>query len=73
MLVEEGQAKPESKRPLLLSCLLSLLLIVLLGWMQASKSAVLDLKPQWLWVAVLPILIALITGKYIGKVKGPGF
>jgi hypothetical protein len=73
MLVEEGQDKPESKLPLLLSCLLSLLLIVLLGWMQASKSPVLDLKPQWLWVAVLPILIALITGKYIRRVKGPGF
>ena len=31
-----------------------------------------DLKAQWLWVAVLPILIILITGKYIGKFKGGG-
>jgi hypothetical protein len=72
-LMKKEQDKPESKRALLWSCALSLLLLALFGWMQASKSPVLDLKPQWLWIAVLPILIFLITGKYIGKVKGPGF
>jgi hypothetical protein len=71
--VEEDKKKPESKNALVWACLLSLILLVFFGWSQASKSSTLDLKPQWLWVAVLPILVAFVTGKYIGKFEGPGF
>ena len=70
--MEDEHHNQESKGPLVWSCVLSILLLVLFGWMQAAKSPVLDMKGQWLWIAVVPILIVLITGKYIGKLKGPG-
>jgi hypothetical protein len=62
----------KERHKLVWSCVASLVLLVLFGWMQASKSPAMELKAQWLWIAVLPILIVLITGKYIGKFKGPG-
>ena len=62
----------QSHKALWWSCGISLILLVGFAWLQVSKSAVMELKAQWLWLAILPILIVLITGKYIGKLKGPG-
>ena len=61
-----------SHKALWWSCVVSLVLLVVFAWLQVNRSAVMELKAQWLWLAVLPISIALITGKYIGKLKGPG-
>jgi hypothetical protein len=69
---KEEKKEPESNAVLVWACVLSLVLLVFFGWLQASKSSMLDLKPQWLWIAVLPILLALVTGKYIGKLKAAG-
>jgi hypothetical protein len=71
--VKEDKPKSESKPALLLSCAVSALLLVLLLWLQATHPDVMELKGQWLLIAVLPILIGLIIGKYIGKVKGHGW
>lgn len=62
----------QSHKALWWSCLVSLILLVVFAWLQVSRSAVMELKAQWLWLAILPILIVLITGRYIGKLKGPG-
>lgn len=60
---------PRSHKALWWSCVVSLILLIVFARLQVSKSAVMELKAQWLWLAVLPILIILITGKYIGKLK----
>ncbi len=54
------------------SCVCSVALLIGFGWLQAIKSPAMELKAQWLWIALLPILIVLLTGKYIGKFKGGG-
>ena len=55
------------------ACAGSTCLLVLFGAMQSYQSPVLGIRTQWLWIALLPILIVLITGRYIGKLKGPWF
>jgi hypothetical protein len=62
----------QSHKALWWSCVVSVILFVVFAWLQVSRSAVMELKAQWLWLAIVPILIVLITGKYIGKLKGPG-
>ncbi len=37
--------------------------------MQTWKWAALELKGQWLWVSVLPIVVALIVGGYVWRFK----
>lgn len=69
----EAEKSPESKLALLGSCALSALLLALFLWLQATHSRVMELKAQWLWIAVLPIVIGLVIGKYIWRLKvGPG-
>jgi hypothetical protein len=70
--MESKPTKPESKFTLLGCCAISLVLLIVFGYMQAKGSKVMDLKAQWLWIAVLPILVFIITGKYIGRFKGAG-
>ena len=52
------------------SCVASIILLVVFGWLQVRKSNVLELKAQWPWLAILPILLGLITGKHIGRFEG---
>ena len=55
------------------SCVASIILFVVFGWLQVRKSNLLELKAQWLWLAILPILLGLIIGKHIERLKGMGF
>lgn len=71
-LMGKEPPKSESKFTLLGCCAISLAMLIAFGYMQAKGSKVMDLKAQWLWIAVLPILVVLITGKYIGRFKGAG-
>jgi hypothetical protein len=51
------------------SCVASAVLLAVFWWLQVLKSPGMELKAQWIGVALLPILLALITGHYIGKLK----
>jgi len=73
MPLKADQPKRESKSHALgWSCAISIALLVVFGFLQTYKSPVMELKAQWLWIAVLPILIVLVIGKYIGKFEAPG-
>jgi hypothetical protein len=54
------------------ACVVSILLFLLFCGLQAASSSVLNLPVQWLGIAMLPILLALIVGGYIGKFKAAG-
>jgi uncharacterized membrane protein len=58
--MEEDKPNPESSRVLLWSCGVSALLLALFLYLQATKSAWMELKAQWLWIAVLPVVIGFI-------------
>jgi hypothetical protein len=70
--MEKERSKPQSKRPLLIACSISCVLVVLFGWMQTQKAPFLELKAQWLSVAMVPILVVLIAGNYIISLKAFG-
>jgi hypothetical protein len=67
--MEDNKPNPESSRVLLWSCGVSALLLALFLYLQATESAWMELKAQWLWVAALPVVIGLVIGKYVGKFK----
>jgi len=50
----------------------SLLLLILLGILQEKGAKFLTLSNQWIFLSILPILIALFVGGYITKFKGFG-
>src|SRR5437763_757057 len=54
------------------ACVISILLFLLFCGLQATGSSVLSLPVQWLGISVLPILLALIVGGYVGKFKAAG-
>ena len=54
------------------ACVVSILLFLLFCGLQAAGSSVLSLPVQWLGISVLPILLALIVGDYVGKFKAAG-
>lgn len=55
------------------ACVVSIVLLLVFCILQAIQSSVINLPAQWLWISVLPILLALVVGGYIGKFKGAGF
>jgi CBS domain-containing protein len=57
---------------LVFSILLSILILIVLLWLQSRSSTILKLENRWLIVAGIPILVALIAGGYIRKFKGFG-
>lgn len=44
-------------------------LLALFCGLQVAGSSILTLPVQWIWISVLPILVALITGGYIRKME----
>jgi hypothetical protein len=63
--------KKENK-VLLIGCVISLIIIIILFIIRAYKEEWLDINIQWIGVAILPLLLALIVGKYIKKFTGFG-
>lgn len=51
---------------------ISVVLLSLFLWLQARGSSLIELPVQWIWVSLVPILLALIAGGYISKLKFPG-
>lgn len=58
--------------PLILSIVGSLLLLILFVVLQSMKVSGMDLKAQWIWIALIPMLLALVLGQYIAKFEAAG-
>jgi CBS domain-containing protein len=64
---------PKKKHGTLIACCaVSILLLVVFAILQTNGSKIMDMGTQWLLVAGVPLLIALIVGGYITKFKGFG-
>ena len=50
----------------------SLLLLIIFGVLQEKEAKFLTLSSQWIFLSILPILVALFVGGYITKFKGFG-
>lgn len=57
---------------LIICCAVSIILLGVFVILQANSSKVMEMGTQWLFVAGVPLLIALIVGGYITKFKGFG-
>lgn len=62
----------KKENALIFGTILSLLLLLVFGWLQETDSKLLNLPTQWLAIAVLPILVALFVGGFITRFKGFG-
>jgi hypothetical protein len=58
--------------PLILSGVASLVLLLVLGAMQAKDWAILKLEAHWLGIALLPVLVVLVAGGYLRRLHGFG-
>lgn len=50
----------------------SFLLLIIFGVLQEKEAKFLKLSSQWIFISILPILVALFVGGYITKFKGFG-
>jgi hypothetical protein len=57
---------------IILGIIASLLVLVAVLVLQETGSSILNIESRWLYVAGIPILVALIVGGYIVKFKGFG-
>jgi len=57
---------------LIWACIASILLLAIFSSLHWVKSEIINLPVQWLWVSISPILLALIAGGYVGKLKAAG-
>ena len=57
---------------LVVASLLSVILLLGFGALQEFDAAFLRLSPQWLLVALFPIVVALFVGGYVSRFKGFG-
>lgn len=66
-----GQTTAPAPKPgvVVFGVIASIVLLALFLGLQAADSAVLELPSQWLWVSVVPVLVALVTGGFVGKLK----
>src|ERR1700686_1282850 len=55
-----------------LACVISVAFLVGFWVLHSFKSTLMDLPVQWLWVCVVPVLVALILGNYISAFKAAG-
>ena len=62
----------KENRILLIGCIISIIIIIILFIIRANKEEWLDINIQWIGVAILPLILALIVGKYIKKFSGFG-
>ena len=62
----------ESHWSLILAIFISLILISLFIYLKSSKPSLLEIESKWLFLSMIPILMALLTGGYIYKFKGFG-
>lgn len=62
----------KNEKAVIYGAILSLFLIIIFGWLQASDSKLLKLPFQWLAVAILPIIVGLFVGGFITRFKGFG-
>jgi len=58
--------------PLSWACVVSTALLIFFSTLQIFGSPIVQLPVQWLWISMMPILLALVVGGYIGKFKGAG-
>lgn len=58
-----------SRVPVIWGCIVALLLLCLFCGLKLAGSPVIDLPAQWLWVALVPILIGLVLGGFIRKLE----
>lgn len=71
-MARHDQRPVQSPTPVILGCILAVLLLCLFAGLKLAGSRVIDLPAQWLWVALVPILVGLILGGYISKLELPG-
>jgi membrane protein implicated in regulation of membrane protease activity len=62
----------KNHRPLVWSIVASFALLVVFVVLQSMKVPGMDLKAQWIWIALLPMLLTLVVRRYIGKFEGAG-
>jgi uncharacterized integral membrane protein len=62
----------KKENTLIIGAIISLILLILFGWLQTKESELLQLPSQWLAMAVLPIIVALFVGGFITRFKGFG-
>lgn len=63
------EKKPIHKTPLFWACVVSIAFLSLFCGLQAAGSKVIGLPSQLLWISILPIILVLIVGDYIRKLK----
>jgi hypothetical protein len=61
--------RPFYRRSLFWACIASVALLTLFLGLQAISSSLINLPVQWLLASLIPILLALIVGGYINKLK----
>ncbi|HKJ28240.1 MAG TPA: hypothetical protein VJ965_11425, partial [Anaerolineales bacterium] len=59
-------------RVMVIGVAVSLVLLFLFGYMQQVGAKFLDLSEQWIFLAILPVVVALFVGGYITRFKGFG-
>ena len=57
----------------MLGFLLSVVILVTFGVLQEREAKFLSLESQWIFIAILPLLVALFIGGYITRFSGFGF
>lgn len=62
----------ERFKPILLGAIASIVLLLFFGVLQENGAKFLNLSPQWIFISILPLLVALFVGGYISKFKGFG-
>lgn len=70
--MENENKFPLSRHSFVWACVASVALLSLFLWLQSFGSKLVDLPVQWIGVSLIPILLALIVGGYVSKLKLPG-
>ena len=71
-MANDDANRPFYKNSLFWACIVSGTLLSFFLWLHATRPSLINLPVQWIWVSLLPILLALIVGGYISKLKLPG-
>ena len=64
-----GEPGRRDAKAMWIGALISVLLFATFFYLEYKKSSILDLQPQWLIVAIIPLTVGLIVGGFIRELK----
>lgn len=69
---KERESMESKTKTMIAGAVISILLLLFFGLLQEKGAKFLSLSSQWIFIAIMPILVALFVGGYITKFKGFG-